>query len=84
MNGKDLEMKLKDFLSVLFLDGQIEIKATITLFIPEHKQKRLYAKEICHLIKTVIEKKPLIKIFRFVGTDKSVTTCIEKEIQSMI
>ena len=32
----------------------------------------------------VIEKKPLIKIFNFVGTDKSITTCIEEEIQSMI
>ena len=32
----------------------------------------------------VIEKKPLIKIFHFVGTDKSITTCIEEEIQGMI
>ena len=68
---------------VLFLDGQIEIKAVIILFIPKHKQKRLFAKEICHLIKTAIEKEPLIKILHFVGTDKSITTCLEKEIQSM-
>ena len=37
-------MKLKDIVSVLFLDGQIEIKATIAFFIPKHKQKRLHAK----------------------------------------
>ena len=77
-------MKLKDFVSVLFLDSQIEIKATIALFIPKHKQKGSHAKEICYLIKMVIGKKPLIKTFRFVGTDKSITTCIQKEIQSMI
>ena len=71
-------MKLKDFVTVLFLNGQIEIKGTIVLFIPKHKQKPSYAKEICYLIKTVIEKKPLIKIFCFVGTDKSITTCIQK------
>ena len=79
-----MELKPKDFVLILFLDGQIEIKATITLFIPKHKQKRSYAKEICYSIKMVIEKKPLIKIFHFVGTDKSITTCIEEEIQSMI
>ena len=30
-----------------------------------------------------IEKEALIKILRFVGTDKTITSCIEKEIQSM-
>ena len=35
-------MKLKDFMSILFLDGQIEIKSTIAMFIPEN------AKVICH------------------------------------
>ena len=49
------------------------METTIALFIPKQKQKHLYAKEICHLIKAVIEKEHLIKIFRFVGTDKSVT-----------
>ena len=34
-------MALKDFLSVLFLDRQIEIKAAIAMFIPKHDQKRL-------------------------------------------
>ena len=53
------------------------------MLIPKHKQKRLYAKETCHLIKTDIEKEPLIKIFRFVGTDKTITSSTEKEIQSM-
>ena len=67
-----------------FLDGQIEIKVTIALFIPKHKHKRSYAKEICYLIKTIIEKKPLIKTFCFLETDKSITTCIQKEIRSMI
>ena len=76
-------MKLKDFVSVLIFDEQIEIKATTAMFIPKHKQKRVYAKEIYHLIKMVIEKEPLIKIFRFVGTDKTITSCIEKETQSM-
>ena len=75
------KLKLKDFVSVLFLDGQIEIKATIAMSIPKHKQKRLYTKEICHLIKTIIEKEPLI--FHFVGTDKTITLCIEKEIKGM-
>ena len=69
-------MKLKDFVSVLFLDSQIEVKATIALSIPKHTQKGSHAKEICYLIKMVVGKKPLIKIFRFVGTDKSITTCI--------
>ena len=36
-----------------------------------------------HLIKMVIEEEPLIKIFRFVQTHKSITTCIEKEIENM-
>ena len=53
------------------------------MFMPKHKQKRLYAKEIFHLIKMDIEKETLIKIFHFVGTDKTITSCIEKEIQSM-
>ena len=44
-NGNDLEMKLKDFLSVLFLDRQIEIKTTIAMFKPKHKQKRLLRKK---------------------------------------
>ena len=77
-------MKLNDFLSVLFLDRQMEIKATIAMLIPKHKQKLLYAKEICHLIKTNIEKEPLIKIFRFAGIGKTITLCIEKEIQSLV
>ena len=55
------------------------METTIALFIPKHKQKHLYAKEICHLIKAVIEKEHLMKIFRFVGTDKSITTCTEKK-----
>ena len=76
-------MKLKDFVSVLFLDRQIENKVTIAMFIPKHEQKRLYAKEISHLINTGIEKEPLIKTFRFVGTGKTITSCIEKEIQSL-
>ena len=53
------------------------------MFIPKHEQKRLYAKEISHLIITGIGKEPLIKIFRFVKTGKTITSCIEKEIQSM-
>ena len=76
-------MKPKHIRSVLFLVRQIEIKATIVMFMPKHKQKRLYAKEIFHLIKTDIEKETLIKIFHFVGTEKTITSCIEKEIQSM-
>ena len=72
-------MKLKDFLSVLIMHRQIEIKATIATFIPKHKQKCLYAKEIFHLIKTDIEKHTLIKIFLFVRTDKTTTSCIEKK-----
>ena len=55
------------------------METKIALFIPKHKQKHLYAKEICHLIKTVIEKEHLMKIFRFVGADKSINTCIEKK-----
>ena len=74
------KLKLKDFVSVLFLDGQIEIKATIAMSIPKHIRKK-YTKEICHLIKTIIEKERLI--FHFVGTDKTITLCIEKEIQGM-
>ena len=38
-NGNDLEMKLKYLMLVLVLDGQIEIKWTIAMFIPEHKQR---------------------------------------------
>ena len=34
-------------------------------------------------MKTVVEKKPLIKILCFVGTDKPITICIEKDIQNM-
>ena len=40
-NGNVLEMKLKDF---IFFDGQIEIKSTIPIFIPERKQKCLSQK----------------------------------------
>ena len=43
-------MKLKDFMSILFLDEQIEIKSTTALFVPEN------AKEVCHLLKTVMGK----------------------------
>ena len=78
-NCNDLEMKLKYLMLVLFSDGQIEIKWTIAMFIPEHKQKRLHEKEICHLIRTVIENKPIVKEFRFARTNKSITTCIEKK-----
>ena len=53
------------------------------MIIPKHKQHRLHTKKICHLMKTVIEMKPLIKMLCFVGTDKSITICIEKEIQNM-
>ena len=49
----------------------------------EKKTETFISKEICHLIKTAIEKEPLIKIFHFVGTDKSITTCLEKEIEGM-
>ena len=48
------------------------------MFIPKHKQKPLYAKEIFNLIKTDIEKETLIKIFHFVGTDKTIKS-IEKK-----
>ena len=58
------------------------MEPTIALFISKHKQKHLCAKEICHLIKTVIEKEHLIEIFRFVGTDKSTTTCTEKNYKA--
>ena len=40
-------------------------------------------KEICRLIRRVTEKKLFIKVFRFVGTNKSIATCIEKEVQRM-
>ena len=53
------------------------------MFLLERRQKRFYPKEICHLIRRVTEMRPFIKVFRFVGTNKSITTCIEKEVQSM-
>lgn len=45
--------------------------------------KYLHLKEISRLIRAVIEKKPLIKGFDFVGTNKSITTCIEEKVQRM-
>lgn len=42
------------------MDVLIEISSAVTIFIREHKQKRLYIKELCHLIKVVIENEPLI------------------------
>ena len=45
--------------------------------------KCLHLKEISRLIRAVIENKPLIKGFDFVGTNKSITTCIEEKVQRM-
>ena len=66
-------MNLKDFMSVLVLDGQIKIKSTIQIFIPKHKQVRIYVKEICHLSKMV----------KSITTDKLITIYIQKEIQNI-
>ena len=63
VNGNDLEMKLKDFLSIFILEAQVEINAAVSMFLRELKQKRLYAKEICNLMKTVIGKKRFMKAF---------------------
>ena len=72
-NGNVLEMKMKDF---IFFDGQIEIKSTISMFIPERKQKCLSQKEKIkissnkHLIKKVSKKEPFIKIICIVKQNK--------------
>ena len=58
-------MKLKDF---IFFDGQIEIKSTIPMIIPERKQKCLSQKKKINMssnkyvIKKVSKKEPFIKI----------------------
>ena len=72
-NGNVLEMKLKEF---IFFDGQREIKSTISMFIPERKQKCLSQKKKInissnqYLIKEVSKKEPFIKIFRIVKQNK--------------
>lgn len=57
VNGNDLEM------SIFILEAQVEINAAVSMFLRELKQKRLYAKEICNLMKTVIGKKRFMKAF---------------------
>lgn len=79
-NGKELEMKLKYLMSVLFLNGEIEIKSIIAVFIPEHKQ--MFTRKRNMLIRAVVEKKPLIKGFGFVGTNKSITKSTKNELKS--
>ena len=36
-----------------------------------------------HLIRTIKEKKPFIKVFCIVAAIKSITTCTEKDVQRM-
>ena len=64
------------------MDVLIEISSVVTFFKTEHKQKRLYIKDLGHLIKVVIEKNPFIKVILFLGTDKSIAECIKEELHS--
>ena len=75
-----MEIEAKRFCVSSIFGWANRTKATIAMSIPKHIRKK-YTKEICQLIKTIIEKERLI--FHFVGTDKTITLCIEKEIQGM-
>ena len=68
---------------MLFLESNINVKQTVAMYIPEHKKKQAFAKELCNSIKHVMQKKASIDVIRFVATEKSTTKFIEKELTNM-